>query len=190
MKENIEKIKVADQVEDALAGNRAAEEWLARRSYEAGLRLATFSLSDPEIAQDVGQEVAIRVIRALAKLRDPECFDGWTYRICAAEIKRAAKKRGRTMHQPYDEATVPPSEPTFVAEVSDRDWLAQALTRLTDRERIVVGLRYVYDLPDEEIAAAIRCRPGTVRSLLSRAMARVRNHADAAELQAAARISG
>jgi DNA-directed RNA polymerase specialized sigma24 family protein len=36
------------------------------------------------------------------------------------------------------------------------------------RQRAALTLRYVHDLPDDAIARALRCRPGTVRSLLSR----------------------
>jgi RNA polymerase sigma-70 factor, ECF subfamily len=172
--------EVADQVRRALGGDGAAEEWLARRSYEAGLRLATFSLGDRELGQDVGQEVAIRVLRALPRLRDPESFDAWTYRICATEIKRAARKRKRQEWHAYGEAGSELREdPLFEQRLGERDWLVRGLAELSDRQRIVVGLRYVHDLDDREIAAAIGARRGTVRSLLSRGLAQLRRHAEA-----------
>jgi RNA polymerase sigma factor (sigma-70 family) len=166
----------------ARRGDADAEEWIARRAYTAGLRLATFSLDDPNLAQDVGQEVAIRVLRGLPKLRDAERFDAWTYRICAGEIKRAAKKRQRQDWHPYDsvenELQV---EATFPQRLGERDWLIRALAQLSERQRLVLGLHYVYGLNDKEIAAAIRSRRGTVRSLLSRALARLREQAEAKE---------
>ncbi|HEX5609014.1 MAG TPA: sigma-70 family RNA polymerase sigma factor [Solirubrobacterales bacterium] len=170
--------QAASQVRLALGGDRAAEEWLARRAYEAGLRLASFSLGDRELAQDVGQEVAIRVLRSLPKLREAERFDAWVYRICAAEIKRAASRRGRQSWQPYEEAASALREdPLFPQRLGERDWLLRGLAGLSDRQRIVVGLRYVHDLDDREIAAAIGARRGTVRSLLSRALAQLRQQA-------------
>jgi len=174
--------QAANQVRRALGGDGAAEEWLARRSYEAGMRLASFSLGDRELAQDVGQEVAIRVLRSLPKLRDPERFDAWTYRICATEIKRAASRRGRQSWRPYEEAASELREdPLFPERLGERDWLVRGLAELSDRQRIAVGLRYVHDLDDREIAAAIGARRGTVRSLLSRALAQLRQHAEALE---------
>lgn len=156
-------------------GDSEAREWIAERAYTAGLRLATFSLGDPSLAQDVGQEVAIRVLRGLPKLRDAARFDAWTYRICAGEIKRAVKKRKRHEWQSYDaverELRV---EATFPQSLGERDWLVRALGQLSDRQRLVLGLHYVYGLNDKEIAAAIGSRRGTVRSLLSRALARLR----------------
>jgi RNA polymerase sigma-70 factor (sigma-E family) len=53
----------------------------------------------------------------------------------------------------------------------------QLLARLPDRQRAAVVLRYVNDLPDDEIAAILGCRPATVRSLLSRGLAALRTGA-------------
>ncbi|MFL5834829.1 MAG: RNA polymerase sigma factor [Solirubrobacterales bacterium] len=173
---------VAAQVLRARRGNRAAEEWIAHRAYAAGLRLATFSLGDVNLAQDVGQEVAIRALRGLPKLRDADRFDAWTYRICAAEIKRAAKKRKRHEWHPYEavehELQV---EAAFPESLGERDWLVGALAQLSERQRLVLGLHYVYGLNDKEIAMAVRARRGTVRSLLSRGLARLREQAEVEE---------
>jgi RNA polymerase sigma-70 factor (ECF subfamily) len=174
--------EVAAQVLVALRGDAEAKEWVAERAYTAGLRLATFSLGDPSLAQDVGQEVAIRVLRGLPKLRDADRFDAWTYRICASEIKRTAKKRQRHDWHPYEavehELQV---EATFPQSLGERDWLVRALAQLSERQRLVLGLHYVYGLNDKEISAAIRARRGTVRSLLSRALARLREQAEMEE---------
>lgn len=177
-----EQDKVTARVFRANRGDLEAREWIAERAYTAGLRLATFSLGDPNLAQDVGQEVAIRVLRGLPKLRDAGRFDAWTYRISAGEIKRAAKKRQRHDWHPYDELEHELQvEATFPQSLGERDWLIGALTQLSDRQRLVLGLHYVYGLDDKEIAAAIKARRGTVRSLLSRALARLRELAEAEE---------
>jgi RNA polymerase sigma factor (sigma-70 family) len=169
-------------VENARRGDRAAQEWVAQRVYEVGLRLAAFSLGDRDLAQDVGQEAAMRAIRSLRGLRDPARFDAWAYRICVAELKRMAKRRGRQEWQPYEDVLanvgVESRHPELVAE---RDWLVPALARLSERQRIVVALRYVHDLTDKEIASVIRARRGTVRSLLSRALASLREQAEEME---------
>lgn len=58
--------------------------------------------------------------------------------------------------------------------LADRDELWQALRRLPERQRAVIVLRYYGDLSDAEIASALGCRRGTVRSLASRAVAAMR----------------
>lgn len=174
-----DKDAVTAQVLRARKGDPAAREWVAERAYGAGMRLAAFSLGDPNLAQDIGQEVAIRVLSALPKLRDAERFDAWTYRISARELKRAAKRRTRQDWQTLDEhESELRVEAQFTQALGERDWLAQALARLTDRQRLVLGLHYVHGLGDREIAAVIRARRGTVRSLLSRGLARLREEAE------------
>ena len=49
-----------------------------------------------------------------------------------------------------------------------------ALSRLTYRQRVVLVARYWGDWSEAEIAAALNCRPGTVKSIASRALSRLR----------------
>ncbi len=173
---------VARRVRSARSGDRAAQEWVARRVYETGMRLAAFSLGDRDLAQDVGQEAAIRAMRSLGRLRDPQRFDAWSYRICVGELRRAAKRRGRHAWQPLDQAAAEHrDEPRHAELLAERDWLVPALAKLTERQRAVVALRYVQGLGDAEIATVIQARRGTVRSLLSRAMATLREEAEGLE---------
>jgi RNA polymerase sigma factor (sigma-70 family) len=55
--------------------------------------------------------------------------------------------------------------------------MAGLLAALPDRQRTALVLRYFHDLPDEEIGAALGCRLGTVRSLISRGLAALRDDA-------------
>ncbi len=54
----------------------------------------------------------------------------------------------------------------------DETW--EALRRLPDRQRAAIVLRFYEDLPEAEIARVLGCRPGTVKSLIHRGLARVR----------------
>jgi RNA polymerase sigma-70 factor (sigma-E family) len=62
--------------------------------------------------------------------------------------------------------------------VADRDLLVRALAALPPRQRAVLVLRYWEDLPDAEIAAALNCAVGTVRSQASRGLERLRRATD------------
>lgn len=59
-------------------------------------------------------------------------------------------------------------------DVTDRDQVWRLLATLPDRQRAALVLRFFHDLPDEEIARTLGCRVGTVRSLVSRALAALR----------------
>ncbi len=60
-------------------------------------------------------------------------------------------------------AVAPPQEP-----------LLDALATLNERQRVAIVLRYYEDLSEADIADAIGCRPGTVKSLLSRGLTQLR----------------
>jgi len=63
-----------------------------------------------------------------------------------------------------------------MAQVADRDQVWILLGQLPNRQRAAVVMRYFHDLSDVEIGAALGCRVGTVRSLISRALASLRQH--------------
>ena len=85
-------------------------------------------------------------------------------RAALREARRAGRRRAaeRAGHDP------PPSPD------EDLSGSLALLDGLPARQRAALTLRYVHDLPDTAIAGALRCRPGTVRSLLSRGRDAVR----------------
>jgi RNA polymerase sigma factor (sigma-70 family) len=62
-------------------------------------------------------------------------------------------------------------------DVTNRDLVWRLLATLPDRQRAALVMRFFDDLADEEIAAALGCRVGTVRSLVSRGLAALRDQA-------------
>jgi RNA polymerase sigma-70 factor (sigma-E family) len=63
--------------------------------------------------------------------------------------------------------------------IAERRWLWHQLGELPERQRAALVLRFFHDFDDDEIAAHLACRVGTVRSLISRGLATIR--ADAAQ---------
>lgn len=59
------------------AGDRAAESLLAARAARQALRTASVALADHQSARDVSQDVAVRALRGLRRLRDPAQFDAY-----------------------------------------------------------------------------------------------------------------
>jgi RNA polymerase sigma factor (sigma-70 family) len=55
-----------------------------------------------------------------------------------------------------------------------REEMREALLALPARQRAAIVLRYYEDLPDHQIAEILRCRPGTVRSLVTRGVRALR----------------
>ncbi|MGH3050704.1 MAG: RNA polymerase sigma factor, partial [Gaiellaceae bacterium] len=166
---------VAEQVRRFREGDGRAAEPLARRALRLSLRTASALMRSREDAADVAQEVAVDVLGSLGRLRDPEAFDAWVHRITVRHAMRRWKKdrsRRRTEAplELLDEEGLREALKggDIDAELAARQALVGALSRLPARQRTALALRYVHDLPDDEIAAALGCRVGSVRALLSR----------------------
>lgn len=178
---------VADAVRRLRAGDAAAAEVLARHALRLSLRTAAAVLRDRDEAADVAQDAAVDVLLSLRKLRDPDAFDAWVHRITVRHTFRRLKRRRRSEGSELPLALLEP-EPAATpghdveATLARREALLEALSSLPARQRLALALRYVHDLSDADIAAALDCRKGTVHALLSRGRSRLRADAQLAGL--------
>jgi RNA polymerase sigma factor (sigma-70 family) len=173
----------ASEVARAQRGDDAAAEALVRRVGRIALPLAAAVLRDRDAAGDVGQDVAVEVLRGLGRLRDPARFDAWVRRIAVRHTLRAAKDRRRRAAVEVELGPLETaSEPHAADALAERDALRVALGSLPPRQQLALALRYVHGLTDAEIAAALGCRPGTAASLLSRGRELLRRHESLADL--------
>jgi len=140
----------------------------------------------------VTQEAFVKAWRALPRFRPGAPFRPWLLRIVTNEAHNARRAAGRRTDLALRDHRLTPDDarPAFAdlaIAAEDRDRLLRALGRLPDRDREVIGYRYFAELPEREIAVALGCRPGTVKSRLSRALDRLRD-AFAAEAVAPTRL--
>jgi RNA polymerase sigma factor (sigma-70 family) len=154
----------------------------ARRAMKIAMGIAMAVLGNREDAADVAQDVALDVLRSLGRLREPAAFDAWVRKIAVRHAVRARRRRTAV-------GSVP--EPVMSDErdmvIASRAALSRALADLPPRQAIALVLRYVHDLTDREIAAALGCRRGTANALLSRGRAALREVAELQELMEATR---
>ena len=126
------------------------------------VRLAAILSGSSDAAPDLVQDCFVRLHGRWESVREPLPYVRRSVvHACASHHRRAAVVRRN-----------PPPEPT--AADLGADELEDALAALPARQRAAVVLRYYGDLPDADIARALRCREGTVRSLVSRALADLR----------------
>lgn len=132
-------------------------------------RVAYRLLGDREAAQDVAQEA---LTRAFVRWRRIEGYaEPWVARV-AANLALGQLRRRRPI-QPRLEVDARHSE-RATDGVLQRAVLADALARLPHRQRDVVVLRYLADLPEAEVAVLLGCAPGTVKSHAHRALGTLR----------------
>ena len=187
---------VADEVRRFRDGDRVAAEVLARRACSLALRTAAVVLGSREQAGDVAQDVAVDVLRSLGKLRDPNAFDAWVHRITVRHTTSALRRRHAAAAAETPLALLagrdePASEDADHAGLlTARAALGAALSELPAKQRFALVLRYVHDLSDAQIAAALGCRLGSAQALLSRGRAALRRAPELAELVTATTLGG
>ena len=145
---------------------------LIRRHQEVAFRAAYAICADAAEAEDAAQEAFIKAHGALWRFRAGAPFRPWLLRIVVNEARNRRRSAGRREHLAVlaGRALVPSrGEPELSAAE-----LIEALGRLDAAHREVVLLRHVLELSETETAAVLRCRPGTVKSRLSRGLARLR----------------
>jgi RNA polymerase sigma-70 factor (ECF subfamily) len=125
---------------------------------------------DQHLAEDILQEVFIRVYRKLRWLREPEAFRAWTYQIASREAFRYLNRERRWSDQVRDEATLttlPASdhEHAFPREMIES--LPQLVDGLSPASRAVVVLFYLHELSLVETAAVLDIPLGTAKSRLA-----------------------
>ena len=150
----------------------AFAEFVAARSASLH-RTAYLLVGDRGLAQDLLQEALTKTYVAWPRLRVPGKAEAYTRKALTTTAITWYRRRSWG-ERPVD--TVPERAGAgHDDDVATRDLLWQALQALPPRQRAAIVLRFYEDLPEADIAAVMRCRTGTARSLISRGMAALRS---------------
>lgn len=154
---------------------------LVAEHQEVVLRTAYAIARNAADAEDAAQEGFVKAYRALGRFRDGSPFRPWLLAIVANEARnrrRSATRREALVLRAGRDRTFGDAAPSPEAAVLARESraaLLAAIDRLEDHHREIIVLRHLLELSEEEAAAALGCRVGTVKSRLSRAMGRLRS---------------
>ena len=152
----------------AQSGNNEALNELYKSVQDPLFRYIVSLVTDQHLAEDILQEVFIRIYRKLRWLREPEAFRAWAYQIASREAFRHLKRERRWTDQIRDEATlsaVPLSEQEFPVELVKS--LPELIGNLSPASRAVVVLFYLHEMSLVETAAVLDIPLGTVKSRLA-----------------------
>jgi RNA polymerase sigma-70 factor, ECF subfamily len=168
-------------VQRVQAGDKAAFNLLVLKYQHRVLKLVGRFVSDQAEAEDVAQEAFIKAYRALASFRGDSAFYTWLYRIAINTAKNAlVSSRRRPVdfdldlqdpeqydrHARLKESDTP--EGVLLTE-EIREVVEKAMEQLPEDLRTAIVLRELEGLSYEEIAEAMDCPVGTVRSRIFRA---------------------
>lgn len=179
--------------EQTIAACQKGDREAFRRLYEAhkdsvySLALATLA-GDRTAAEDVTQEVFVRLFTRIGQFRSQAEFTTWLYRLVINACRDEQRKRRRwrpfadvetvsAARQTHDEAAV---------RFAQCDSIRAALADLSPELRVTVLLKYYEELSYEEIAAILHCSQGTIASRLHRGLkilARKLSHLHGATLE-------
>jgi RNA polymerase sigma-70 factor (ECF subfamily) len=164
----------SELVAGAQRGQRAAFAALVERYQRSVLAVALAELGDLHAAEDVAQATLVTALGAIRTLRNGAKFGPWLMQIARRQVIDAVRARRVTVSIPADLATAGPSAAGQLDRWADHEELLNHLTRLSDRDRTLIGLRYFDGLTTSEISQVTGRPLGSVTKQLSRALARLR----------------
>jgi len=164
------------------------DDYVASRG-AALLRLAFMLTGDDHLAEDLTQDVLIRVYGRWSRIAGMAQADAYVRRTMVnlhVSWRRRRSSGEIPLAEPSDSAGPDAASGGDGMEAAaDRDQAWRLLATLPRKQRAVLVLRYYEDLSDQGIAEVLGCSPGTVRSQASRALATLRaNLQDSADLAA------
>jgi RNA polymerase sigma factor (sigma-70 family) len=135
--------------------------------YESVRRSLTIALADPLLAEELAQDAFTRALSQWRRVSQMERPAGWVYVVA---LRAGRRRRGTRSHEMIaDQRT----NTDIADDVSGDVSLAELIGRLPERQRTAVVLRYLVDLPLHDVAEAMDCALGTVKSTLHAALARL-----------------
>lgn len=133
-------------------------------SWSSIARFAHLVVGSREIGEELAQDAFLGLLRHFDRVDAPVAY------LRRSVVNSATSHRGRAARE---RATAAAAVREHV-DPPELDETRALLARLPPRQRAVLVLRFYEDLPEADIAALLGCRPGTVKSLCSRGLDRVR----------------
>ncbi|MFA6467321.1 MAG: sigma-70 family RNA polymerase sigma factor [Bacteroidota bacterium] len=156
------------------SGEKEVFRYLVER-YQEKIRNVIFSIfNDPDLVDDIAQEVFIKVFQALPNFRFESSFYTWVYRIainkCRDELRKKKIKRFFSF-QSFESTTNIKIENLATVTFDDeniRSVIEDSLKKIPEKFRMPIILKDIDGMSYDEIAAVLDCEVGTVKSRLSR----------------------
>ena len=159
-------------IEACRQGDRAAFQLLFETYKDKVFSIAVYSSGDRSLAEDVTQQVFLKLFTAIRQFRGDSEFTTWLYRLvvnaCLDERRRRRKLLpwGETVAMRNSSEKKPQEKQYARLEVAEA--VREAIGELKPKFRLPILLKYVEGLSYEEIASVMGCSRGTVASRLNR----------------------
>jgi RNA polymerase sigma-70 factor (ECF subfamily) len=178
-------------IERCLSGDQSAWDEIVRRHWRLVFNVAYKFVGSHELAEDLAQDVFIRLFRSLDTFDRRANFQTWlvsvSRNLCIDHYRSVRKERESMAREvdPADLASAAPGRSAYAAlEQRDRvQLLRRALEKLAPALRTAVMLRDVQELTYQEIAGRLGVPEGTVKSRINRGRTELARHLQALRKQ-------
>lgn len=143
------------------------------RYYPAVYRFLSFRVADHQTAEDLASEVFIRFLSAIReRTAPPNTIGGWLFGAARNVLKEQYRRQRRQSQTELDETLAGGDTPEsrLMARLGQEE-LRRAIDELTPEQQDVLALRFGYEMPIREVAAAVNKSEGSVKMLQARAIA-------------------
>jgi RNA polymerase sigma factor (sigma-70 family) len=150
-------------IQKAKNGDRSAFSELIEGHYDFIFRTACKWTGKRSDAEDIAQEVCIKLATAIRSFDGRSAFTSWLYRVTinmVRDMQRSTSRRGRTV----DAFTLvhPEDDPGGQEEATTARQLWQAVSALPDKQREAIMLVYAEDMNHADAAEIMGCKEATV----------------------------
>lgn len=160
----------AQAVRRALGGDAAARERLFEQIYDRLFRYhGKLTRGDTAAAEELTQETMVRLLRSFHRLRDPERFIPWAFRVATNAWRDWRERRSERARESRGETAPPPAERR---ELVDR--VLAEIERLPEVYRVALTLRYLEGLDYDAMAEILDAPASTVRCHVARGRQMIR----------------
>ena len=172
-----------DLIQRTLDGDQGAFTALVNKYQKSVHALVWRKIGDFHIAEEITQDVFLKVYKRLSTLKRPELFPGWLYVIATRDCVSWLRKKELPTKSLDAMSTVELEEICYAqyeanrgeeaAVEHQREFVKRLLQKLPESERTVVTLYYLAEMKSEDISAFLGVSSNTVRSRLRRARERL-----------------
>ncbi len=120
-------------------------------------------LDESEPTEDIFQDTWLTVIRRLHGLREPDSFSTWLYRIARNKVYHHLRKK-RVWSELSEDVAAPNKNEDDIVSLEDAAKVHKCLKELRPEHKEVLMLRFLEQMPYQQIAEVLDCNPGTVKS--------------------------
>lgn len=164
------KQEVTELVVRAKNGDTHAFALLYEQIYKDLYRFVCCTVKDVHLAEDIVSSSVLNAYENLHKLRKNDSFRSWMFQIAANECKKQFRTRVKVVPLEQNEVREAVELSSHSEDLNEKLAIRQAFALLSEQERLIIGLSLYGGYSGREIAHFLRKKEGTVRSLKSRAL--------------------